>query len=706
MPRTHARRRSGGALYLEVLEERRLLSGFAYDLRFAPGQEGVSADLHSVDLSQPHLSSYTLQLWAQITGDTNLSNDVFTYGYVSIASTQVDGNGALTGGGITNGRVNSGIFNLVPTNGTAANITNDGIGDWGSADSSSVNGWLFWANADSHTIDGNQVAGYLDGTAVSGQSQPVASDSTNSWEVLVATFTVNVSSVETRDTESRSTVFNVYLPAGQSVDGQADVGAHIDGAQSLVGTAQLGPGVAFDLPSLDRESLSFSESLFANSTQAFSAADFSNAFWDGTFGGSLQGVEITALPAHGTLTLNTAGVTAGEVIPLDELGELVYTPQANYVGSDAFSWNGTDGSGYGDSAAQVNLTVSADPPPVIGNVVVNPGATLPYGYTFATADFTSQFSDTVAGDTMQSITITALPAAGTLKLSGVPVAIAEQIPVASLPDLSYTPGDSFAGADSFSWIATDGTGVTSNTGTVTLAANGPILAPLTVETGYGTAFDFSSAVFGAAYSDGTSNQPLAMVVIQSLPAHGTLELNGSPVSAGAQISAAALSGLTYTPEQSLNRRDSFTWAAFDGHAFSFHEASVNIQVTGTPTLPAPARAETSPTAPPPPTAQHSGPTAPGAGDTPAIIHFMPAEVETAPAPQTALEADGKPAALLANDTQFAGALDPAPVIKKGPALLAVHPPHRRHAVASLKRERASDSSDALNAALFGPDGMA
>ncbi|MFQ5401213.1 MAG: hypothetical protein ACE5E7_16650, partial [Anaerolineae bacterium] len=76
---------------------------------------------------------------------------------------------------------------------------------------------------------------------------------------------------------------------------------------------------------------------------------------------SLTDVKITTLPVTGTLYLTGTTpitITAGQIIPVADLGKLVYVPAAGWFGADSFSWNGSDGSLYAITDAQVNITIS------------------------------------------------------------------------------------------------------------------------------------------------------------------------------------------------------------------------------------------------------------------------------------------------------------------------------------------------------------
>ena len=90
---------------------------------------------------------------------------------------------------------------------------------------------------------------------------------------------------------------------------------------------------------------------------AFTEADFAGAFSNPATGDPLQDVMITALPSHGTLSLDDVLVTQGQVITAWDLGMLTYTPASSYAGTDSFGWNGSDGTQYAIEDASVYLTV-------------------------------------------------------------------------------------------------------------------------------------------------------------------------------------------------------------------------------------------------------------------------------------------------------------------------------------------------------------
>jgi MYXO-CTERM domain-containing protein len=229
-------------------------------------------------------------------------------------------------------------------------------------------------------------------------------------------------------------------------------------------------------------------------------------------------------PAHGTLTGTPP--------------DLTYTPSANFHGTDSFTFQVNDGTA--DSAV-ITATVTVQPvndtPAVEAISLTTPEDTA--------LSFSLQGGD-ADGDTL-AYTVVSGPAHGTL--TGTP------------PALTYTPNANFAGADSFTYKASDGT-AESSTATVTVTVepvnDAPVAQALTLTTAAGRA---TPVMLAATDVDSTS---LAYMVV-SQPAHGTL--SGAPPA------------LTYTSNPNFSGSDSFTYKASDGLAES---AEVTVSITVTP----------------------------------------------------------------------------------------------------------------------------
>ncbi|MGP4058383.1 Ig-like domain-containing protein [Mycobacterium sp. 4D054] len=234
-------------------------------------------------------------------------------------------------------------------------------------------------------------------------------------------------------------------------------------------------------------------------------------------------------PAHGTLTLNADG-------------SFEYTPDANYHGTDVFTYTINDGAlnsrtaivsiaiaAVNDAPAAVNdsYTINEDTP-LTGNVLAN---------------------DTDVDRDMLKATLVNGPAHGTLTLS-------------ENGTFTYTPNTNYNGIDTFTYTVNDGT-TTSSFATVSITISPVNNAPAAVNDSYTTAED--TPLGGNVLTndvDADGNALTATMVVG--PTSGTLTLNSD-------------GSFTYTPNANYHGIDSFTYTAGDGTATST-VATVSITV--------------------------------------------------------------------------------------------------------------------------------
>jgi hypothetical protein len=130
----------------------------------------------------------------------------------------------------------------------------------------------------------------------------------------------------------------------------------------------------------------------------------------------LQSVTLSSIPTAGSLRLAGVAVTAGQLVSAADLaaGQLVFTPEANANGAGYASFDFKVSDGAALSAAYtmtVNVSAVNDAPTASNRTVTTNEDT---ARILAVADF--GFSDIDAGDTLQSVTLTSLPTAGSLRL--------------------------------------------------------------------------------------------------------------------------------------------------------------------------------------------------------------------------------------------------------------------------------------------------
>jgi VCBS repeat-containing protein len=221
---------------------------------------------------------------------------------------------------------------------------------------------------------------------------------------------------------------------------------------------------------------------------------------------------------------------------------LTYTPDANWNGTDSFTYQANDGA-LDSNTATVTITVGAvNDAPVAQDLTATTDEDTAVGTTLTATD--------VDGDPL-TYTVVSGPAHGTL--SG------------TAPNLTYTPATNYTGADSFTYKANDGA-LDSNTATVTITVGAVNDAPTAAGDAYATDEDtvLTVAAPGVLGNDSDpEGNPLTAALVAA-PAHGTLTLNAD-------------GSFEYTPAANYTGADSFTYKASDG-ALDSNTATVAITV--------------------------------------------------------------------------------------------------------------------------------
>lgn len=300
----------------------------------------------------------------------------------------------------------------------------------------------------------------------------------------------------------------------------------------------------------------------------FAAADFGFSDTDDTPENNFASLTLTSLPSVGALTLNGAGVTIGQQVPVAQISTLVYTPSANLNGANAASFTfqvgddgGTDSGGIAIDGAPKTMTLSVssvnDAP-----VGTDKGISILEGNTrsFAIADFGLTDPNDATPNALLNVIIQSLPAQGSLKLNNVDVAINDIIPAASLANLVYTPPVGVTGAAiaNFSFKVQDNGGTSNNGSDTAVASNtislsvtdinsAPSGASNTISLNENAFHDFAANEFGFTDSADTPPNALSAVRISSLPSSGALTLSGGAVSVGQEVGVGQISNLRFTP---------------------------------------------------------------------------------------------------------------------------------------------------------------
>ena len=212
---------------------------------------------------------------------------------------------------------------------------------------------------------------------------------------------------------------------------------------------------------------------------------------------------VTIAPVHGTFATG------------------VYTPTANYFGSDSFSFTANDGS-LTSAPATISLTIT--------------DVAEPNNAPIATAQSVS-----MSEDTTKSIILSGMDADGDTLTYSVTTAPSHGIFATGV----YTPTANYFGSDSFSFTANDGS-LTSAPVTVSITItdvaepnNTPVAIPQNITMDEDTT---KTITLSGTDVDGD----VLTYTVTTAPTHGTFE------------------GTTYTPDANYNGSDSFSFTANDG----------------------------------------------------------------------------------------------------------------------------------------------
>jgi VCBS repeat-containing protein len=220
---------------------------------------------------------------------------------------------------------------------------------------------------------------------------------------------------------------------------------------------------------------------------------------------------------------------------------LTYTPNANYNGSDSFTFTVSDGSLTGNGTVTINIAPMNDAPVAAPDVY----GTLKNTTLNVSAANGVLLNDSDADGNALTAVLDTNVSSGTLNLN---------------PDgsFTYTPSNNFAGTDTFTYHAFDGS-LSSGIVTVTLNVKNTNTPPTANAQSVTTNEDTAVAI--TLTGSDPDADPLSYV-IQTPPAHGTL--------------SGAAPSILYTPAANYSGSDSFTFTVSDGIATS---AAATVSIT-------------------------------------------------------------------------------------------------------------------------------
>ena len=227
-------------------------------------------------------------------------------------------------------------------------------------------------------------------------------------------------------------------------------------------------------------------------------------------------------------------------------GQLVYTPNPGFSGTDSFTYAVSDGRG-GTSSATVTVTVGVGGP-LNQPPVANPDSTTTPANTAVTIAVLA--NDTDPESDPLTVTAASVPAA-----QGTVVVNADNT-------VTFTPAAGFTGNATISYTISDGTGTSSSTATVGVAA--PVNQP-PVANPDSTTTPANTAVTIAVLANDTDpeSDPLTVTAASVPAAQGTVVVNADNT-------------VTFTPAAGFTGNATISYTISDGTGTSSSTATVGV----------------------------------------------------------------------------------------------------------------------------------
>ena len=260
---------------------------------------------------------------------------------------------------------------------------------------------------------------------------------------------------------------------------------------------------------------------------------------DTSYTGSFLAADIEGNPV--TFAVET-GPTNGTVVVNGD-GTYTYTPDADYFGTDSFTFTATDSEGGVSSPATIALTVN--------NTADDPIAD--DGLAMLNQDTT--YNGTLSGSDPDGTAVTYAQYLGPMYGS---------VTINSDGTYSYTPMADYSGLDSFTFMVTDGDGAVSNVATVTLDIN-------SVPTSYDASatLDEDTPYSGTLMASDVEGDPMTFAVATG-PAHGMVMVDPST------------GEYTYTPDANYYGTDSFSFSVTDTLGATSNTATIDLTINEVP----------------------------------------------------------------------------------------------------------------------------
>ena len=273
-----------------------------------------------------------------------------------------------------------------------------------------------------------------------------------------------------------------------------------------------------------------------------------------------QSVALTTLsndsdPDNDTLTIiDVEDPAHGSVVVSG--GQIIYTPDPGFVGTDTFNYTISDGNGHTATATETVIVKGTTPPQNVAPVAENDVTSVVCGTSPITLDVLANDSD-ADGDTL-TITKVTNGQYGTTRIIKNKVV--------------YTPNGSGCGkTDSFTYTISDGNGHTTTAAVQVNMSDTQNTAPDAVDDTRTTSLDQPVTINVLGNDTDPENDPLTITAFTQGTQGGTVTKTGD-------------GKLLYQPKAGFVGTDTFTYTISDGHGGT-DTATVTVIVKGNDPLP-------------------------------------------------------------------------------------------------------------------------
>ncbi|MEG3640982.1 cadherin-like domain-containing protein [Magnetococcus sp. PR-3] len=296
---------------------------------------------------------------------------------------------------------------------------------------------------------------------------------------------------------------------------------------------------------------------------------------------------VTALPLYGEIRLNGSSLSINGAFTQAELaaGEVSYHHNGSETTADSFSFtlsDGDDGALTGQSVALVVTAVNDAP-----QLSVNSGLTVSQGASLTAITGTMlNASDVEQSAASLTFTLSALPAQGTLSLSGSDLVVGSDFTVADIlaGSLGYTHDGGSVESDQFTFQLTDDDGG-SRSGSFDISIDVTNYPPiLSTNSGLTVLEGSLGNLLTAAVLEATDSQQTVAELtytLTALPVYGTLVVTGQTLVVGDNFTQEDVEAglLSYSHNGAEVSSDTFQFTIQDGAGGSLAASTFNFAVT-------------------------------------------------------------------------------------------------------------------------------